>query len=158
MPTGNHCLTPLAAVAGGLLAGAVGTVCLDTVQYLRYRRTGGRESLLAWEFAPVPTWDKAPAPGQVARRVIEGFTPGLSVLVTALIGRPEDEITAGITTTVVMVAASLSPHDAWRQPILRLADTAIGVAVGLVAAWLGLRAVRPLIRPSSSQTLGEYAP
>jgi uncharacterized membrane protein YgaE (UPF0421/DUF939 family) len=75
---------------------------------------------------------------------------GLSVLVTALIGRPEDEITAGITTTVVMVVASLSPHDAWRQPILRLADTAIGVAVGLVAAWLGLRAVRPLIRPPST--------
>ena len=75
---------------------------------------------------------------------------GLSVLVTALIGRPEDEITAGITTTVVMVAASLSPHDAWRQPILRLADTAIGVAVGLVAAWLGLRAVRPLVRPPES--------
>src|SRR5262249_12667340 len=34
---------------------------------------------------------------------------GLSVLVTALIGRPEDEITAGITTTVVIVVASLSP-------------------------------------------------
>jgi uncharacterized membrane protein YccC len=75
---------------------------------------------------------------------------GLSVLVAALIGRPEDEITAGITTTVVMVVASLSPHDAWRQPVLRLADTAIGVAVGLVAAWLGLRAVRPLVRPSES--------
>jgi len=63
---------------------------------------------------------------------------GMSLLGTALIGRPEDEITAGITTAVVMVAAKLSPHDAWRQPILRLADTAIGVAVGLAAAWLGL--------------------
>ena len=73
---------------------------------------------------------------------------GLSVLVTALIGRPEDEITAGITTTVVMVVAGLSPHEAWRQPILRLADTIIGVAVGLIAAWLGLRAIRPLTRPS----------
>ena len=75
---------------------------------------------------------------------------GLSVLVTAVIGRPGDEITAGITTAVVMVAASLSPHDAWRQPILRLADTVIGVAVGVVAAWLGLRAVRPLVRPPAS--------
>jgi uncharacterized membrane protein YgaE (UPF0421/DUF939 family) len=36
----------------------------------------------------------------------------LSVLVAALIGRPDDEITAGITTTVVMVVAGLSPHDA----------------------------------------------
>ena len=71
---------------------------------------------------------------------------GLSVLVTALIGRPEDEITAGITTTVVLVVAELSPQEAWRQPILRLADTVIG----LVAAWLGLRAIRPLIRPPES--------
>ncbi len=89
---------------------------------------------------------------------------GLSVLATAAIGRPGDEITAGITTAVVMVAAELSPHDAWRQPILRLADTAIGVAVGVAAAWFDLRAVRPLIRPPSSpansrtRPLGEYAP
>jgi hypothetical protein len=74
MRTATRCLTPLAAVAGGLLAGAVGTVCLDTIQYLRYRRGGGTEKPLAWEFAPVKTWEQAPAPGQVARRVIEGFT------------------------------------------------------------------------------------
>ena len=74
MRTGKHCLTPLAAVAGGLLAGAVGTVCLDTVQYLRHRRAGGTEGPLAWEFAPVDTWEQAPDPGQVAKRVIEGFT------------------------------------------------------------------------------------
>ena len=70
----RHPLTPLAAVAGGILAGVVGTVCLDAVQYLKYRRSGGTEDPLAWEFAPVDSWDKAPAPGQVAKRVIEGFT------------------------------------------------------------------------------------
>jgi len=80
---------------------------------------------------------------------------GLSVLVTGLIGRPEDEITAGITTTVVIVVASLSPHEAWRQPVLRLADTAIGVAVGLVAAWLGLRAIRPAIAPTPPKPAGK---
>ena len=78
------------------------------------------------------------------------FLVGLSVLVTAVIGRPENEIIAGVTTAVVMVVAELSPHDAWQQPILRLADTAIGVAVALLAACLGLRAVRPLIRPPGS--------
>src|ERR1700757_3546793 len=74
MSTGKHSLTPLAAVAGGLLAGPVGTIGLDTVHYLEYRREGGTKSPRAWEFAPVATWEKAPDPGQVARRVIEGFT------------------------------------------------------------------------------------
>src|ERR1700677_1403336 len=70
----KHPLTPLAAVAAGLLAGAVGTVGLDAVHYLKSRRGGGTESPLAWEFAPVDSWETAPDPGQVARRVIEGFT------------------------------------------------------------------------------------
>jgi hypothetical protein len=70
----NHPLTPLAAVTAGLLAGGVGTICLDTVQYLRHRRAGGTESPLAWEFAPIDSWESAPDPGQVAKRLIEGFT------------------------------------------------------------------------------------
>ena len=41
-------MTPLAAVAAGLLAGAVGTIGLDAVHYLKYRRAGGAESPLAW--------------------------------------------------------------------------------------------------------------
>ena len=69
MRTREHCLTPLAAVAGGLLAGLMGTVCLDAVQFLKHRRAGGTESPLAWEFAPAQTWEKAPDPGQIARRV-----------------------------------------------------------------------------------------
>ncbi len=36
----------------------------------------------------------------------------------------------------------VSPHDAWQQPILRFADTVIGVAVGVAAAWVGLRVIR----------------
>ena len=44
-------MTPLAAVVAGLLAGAKGTVCLDAVHYLKYRRAGGTDSPLAWEFA-----------------------------------------------------------------------------------------------------------
>jgi len=74
MRSRTHPMTPLAAVAGGLLAGAVGTVCLDTVQYVRYRRKGGKDGPLRWEFAPVDSWEKAPDPGQVAKRLIEGFT------------------------------------------------------------------------------------
>jgi hypothetical protein len=74
MGTGKHGMTPLAAVVGGVLAGVVGTVCLDAVNYLKYRRTGGKDSPLAWEFPKVESWDQAPAPGQVGKRLIEGFT------------------------------------------------------------------------------------
>ena len=64
---------------------------------------------------------------------------GASALAVMLIGLPGDAITARITTAVVMVAAAVSSHDAWQQPILRFADTVIGVAVGVAAAWVGLR-------------------
>src|SRR3984885_11622033 len=71
---GRRTIPPLAAVVGGLLAGAVGTVCMDAVRYRRYRRGGGTDSPMAWEVAPVGSWGKAPAPGPGAKRVIEGFT------------------------------------------------------------------------------------
>ena len=74
---------------------------------------------------------------------------GLSALAVTLIGRPGDAITAAITTAVIMGVAALSPHDAWQQPILRFADTVIGVAVGVGAAWLSLRMLRPGTRPSA---------
>jgi hypothetical protein len=67
-------ITPLAALASGLLAGAVGTTSIDSVRYLMYRRRGGQDAPLAWEFAPVDGWAQAPDPGQVTKRVVEGFT------------------------------------------------------------------------------------
>jgi uncharacterized membrane protein YccC len=68
---------------------------------------------------------------------------GLSALAVTLIGRTGDAVTAGVTTAVVLVVAAVSPRDAWVQPILRLADTLVGVAVGVAAAWIGLRLIRP---------------
>ena len=73
---------------------------------------------------------------------------GVSVLTVTLLGRPGDAITAAVTTAVVMVVAAVSPHDAWHQPILRLADTVIGVVVGIAAALIGLRVIRPRIEPA----------
>lgn len=61
---------------------------------------------------------------------------GVGAVLVTLTAHPEDVVTAGITTTVVMVLAALSPHDAWQQPILRLADTVVGVLIGVVAAGL----------------------
>jgi uncharacterized membrane protein YccC len=85
--------------------------------------------LLFLIFLPFSTWGLA-------------LLIGLSALAAMLIGRPGDAITAAITTTVVMIAAGLSPHDAWRDPILRFADTIIGVAVGVAAAWVAVQAGR----------------
>jgi hypothetical protein len=67
-------LTPLGAITAGAIAGTIGTVCLDAVHFLRQRRDGGVRKPLAWEFAAIPTWDDAPTPGQVGKRLIEGFT------------------------------------------------------------------------------------
>lgn len=59
----------------------------------------------------------------------------------ALIGRADDVITASITTVVVMVVAAIGPQGAWREPILRIVDTAFGALIGLGAAWMSTRLV-----------------
>lgn len=87
---------------------------------------------------------------------------GAGVIVVTLLGRSDDTVTTGITTAVVMVVAALSPHDAWEQPILRVFDTGVGVAVGLVTSWIGLRVLqlsyrhpgRPARRAALSQPAG----
>jgi uncharacterized membrane protein YccC len=60
---------------------------------------------------------------------------GIGTLSTTLLGRRNEIVTTGITTAVVMVVAALSPDHAWRQPLLRLLDTIVGVTVGLTFAW-----------------------
>jgi uncharacterized membrane protein YccC len=61
---------------------------------------------------------------------------GLSTLAAALLRRPDAAVTAAVTTAVVMISAQVSPDQAWRLPILRLADTVVGLIVGLAAARL----------------------
>ena len=72
------------------------------------------------------------------------FTPvgmaaliGIGAVVMALLGRRDDIVTTGITTAVVMVVAAMSPDDAWQQPLLRLADTVVGIAIGVACKWAG---------------------
>ena len=67
-----------------------------------------------------------------------------------LIGRSEDIITACITTVVVMVVAGISPEHAWKQPILRLIDTGVGIGVGIAGAYVGLALTRRI--PSQSHS------
>lgn len=60
---------------------------------------------------------------------------GIGAIAMQWLGRPQDVITTGITTAVVMVVAAISPHQAWQQPILRVIDTAVGIGVGILGAW-----------------------
>jgi len=66
--------SPITAVLAGLVAGAIGTVAMDTVLYARYRRGGGDQEPLAYEFGGVDTWEKASVPGQLGKRLYEGYT------------------------------------------------------------------------------------
>jgi hypothetical protein len=66
--------TPLAAIGRGLAAGANATAAFDTVLFARYRRRGGTNRFAAWESsAGIDTWEQAPAPAQVGRRLVEGL-------------------------------------------------------------------------------------
>ena len=73
---------------------------------------------------------------------------GIGAIILTLLGRSEDIITTGITTAVVMVVAGISPQHAWKQPILRLIDTIVGIAVGIVGARIALELVRRIRSPS----------
>jgi uncharacterized membrane protein YccC len=64
---------------------------------------------------------------------------GVGAIVMSLLGRKDEIITTGITTAVVMVVAAISPDHAWKQPILRVVDTIVGVAVGVLGAWISLK-------------------
>ena len=58
-----------------------------------------------------------------------------ALLMTAVNRRDEIGLVA-ITTAVVLIVAAENPDIAWQQPLLRLADTVGGVAVGIVCKWI----------------------
>jgi uncharacterized membrane protein YccC len=81
------------------------------------------------------------------------FTPagmavllGIGTVVMVLLKRRNDIITTAITTIVVMVVAAMSPWDAWQQPLLRLVDTVVGIAVGVSCKWIGSSLLCSFIR------------
>jgi uncharacterized membrane protein YccC len=72
------------------------------------------------------------------------FTPvgmaaliGVGTVAMALLGRRDDVVPPGITTAIVMVVAAMAPEAAWHQPLLRLVDTVVGIAVGIACRWAG---------------------
>jgi Fusaric acid resistance protein-like len=92
---------------------------------------------------------------------------GIGAVVMTLLDRSEDIITTGITTTVVMVVAGISPQHAWKNPILRLIDTGVGIVIGIAAAWIGRRITRsrtpfsqppPSTHPASTHVIASDGP
>ena len=73
----------------------------------------------------------------LARPSASGMALVLAVgtVVLLLIGRRDEIITTAITTIVVMVVAILNPADALNQPLLRLMDTVVGIAVGVACSF-----------------------
>ncbi|MDQ6777589.1 MAG: DUF1440 domain-containing protein [Actinomycetota bacterium] len=66
-------MTPLGSVGRGLFAGALGTAAMDLLWFWRYKRDDGEGSFLAWEFSSgLCTWEQAPAPAQIGKRLFEG--------------------------------------------------------------------------------------
>jgi hypothetical protein len=66
--------TPLTAITRGLVAGAVGTAAMDLLLFRRYKHDGGEDGFLTWEFSLASSsWDEAPAPAQVGKRLFEGL-------------------------------------------------------------------------------------
>jgi hypothetical protein len=65
----------LRPVATGVAAAALGTLAMDASIYRRYRHDGGTEAFPAWEFSEgLTSWDNAPAPARVAKKLLERVT------------------------------------------------------------------------------------
>ncbi len=53
------------------------------------------------------------------------------------IGRPDEAGLTAITIAVVMIVAASDPQDVWLQPLLRLVDAIVEIAVGVACKWVG---------------------
>jgi Protein of unknown function (DUF1440) len=67
-------MSPIGAVIRGIAAGVIGTAAMDALLFARYRRGGGDSPFAAWEFSSgITTWEDAPAPAHVGKRLFEGL-------------------------------------------------------------------------------------
>src|SRR5512144_2464123 len=65
----------LRRAARGALAGAVGTLAMDLVWYARARRESSTAGFAEWEIVrDLDSWDEAPAPGKVGRKLVAAVT------------------------------------------------------------------------------------
>jgi uncharacterized membrane protein YgaE (UPF0421/DUF939 family) len=61
----------------------------------------------------------------------------IGVLLMILIGRHDETALTAITIVVIMIIAASDLEAPWRQPLLRLVDTIVGIAVGVACKWIG---------------------
>src|SRR3954470_20981495 len=67
--------TPLRRVVAGAIAGVAGTLAMDLVWYRRARAGGADDAFAEWEVVrDLDSWDDAPAPGQMGRRILAAVT------------------------------------------------------------------------------------
>jgi Protein of unknown function (DUF1440) len=67
-------MTPVGAVVRGLAAAAVGTLAMDLVLFARYKLGDGKSGFREYELSEgIESWDQAPAPAQVGKRLFEGL-------------------------------------------------------------------------------------
>jgi uncharacterized membrane protein YgaE (UPF0421/DUF939 family) len=60
----------------------------------------------------------------------------IAVLLMMLIGRQDEMGLTAITIAVILIVAADKPQEAELQPILRLVDTVVGIAVGVACKWI----------------------
>jgi hypothetical protein len=67
-------MNALSSSIRGIGASAVGTLAMDALLYHRYRGGDGRTAFVPWETSDgVDSWDGAPAPALVAKRMLESL-------------------------------------------------------------------------------------
>jgi uncharacterized membrane protein YgaE (UPF0421/DUF939 family) len=132
----TYVLSPFVATPDAFLGGMWATVA--TIFVFRETRAGSWSAGISRLSATCVSFALC-----LAYLVIFPFHPlglaallGIGTVIMMGLGRRDDIVTTGITTTVVMVAAALSPQEAWHQPLLRLADTVVGIAVGVTCKWI----------------------
>ena len=65
-------MSTLGATVRGVAAAAPGTLAMDASLYRRYRHDGGNAAFLDWESSEgLVSWEDAPAPAVVAKRLLE---------------------------------------------------------------------------------------
>ena len=68
-------MSTLDPILRGVAASAFGTLAMDALLYRGYRRDGGKAAFPAWESSEgLVSWEDAPAPALVAKRLLEGVT------------------------------------------------------------------------------------